>query len=172
MRGPLSLPSLKSANICKTTVIDPKTWKCLTRVAYTELEKQYGYSYYLYHRVDLHNGLKALALEANPGENEAILHLSSEVTEIDCENGTLTTRDGTKYSKDLLIVADGVHVSVWRLLLSFRCSQGSLSICTVEVRKPHQLQKGRCRVYGNVFIQMADTKNQTSRESLDKRICQ
>jgi 2-polyprenyl-6-methoxyphenol hydroxylase-like FAD-dependent oxidoreductase len=41
----------------------------------------------------------------------AKLHLSSEVIGVDCESGTLTLADGSMHQKDLIIAADGVHVS-------------------------------------------------------------
>jgi salicylate hydroxylase len=72
--------------------------------------KKYGAEPYLLHRVDLHNGMKELALEGN-GTNVAKLNLSSEVVDLDCESGTLTLANGEKFQKDLIVVADGVHVS-------------------------------------------------------------
>ena len=95
----------------QTKLIDAKTRKVTARVSYAELEQSFGYRYYLCHRVDLHNGLKALALRAGSDRTSVVLRLSSEISEIDCESGVLTAKDGTRIAKDLIIVADGVHVS-------------------------------------------------------------
>ena len=96
----------------KTQIIDAKTGKIAARIPYPELEEQFGNPYYLYHRVDLHNGLKSLALDtSSDSKPKTTLRLSSEIVNLDCENGLLTTKDGTKITKDLVVVADGVHVS-------------------------------------------------------------
>ncbi len=96
-------------------MIDAKTGKATVRVPYTKLKERFGYPYYLYHRVDLHNGLKELALQTRNGYSRTQLRLASEIVEIDCEKGTLTLKDGRKILKDLLVVADGVHVSKPRM---------------------------------------------------------
>ena len=101
------------ADPTKTNIVDAKTWKPMVRVSYAELEQDFGFPYYLYHRVDLHSGLKDLALDSTSGRNKTNLHLSSEVVEIEYNSGTLTMKDGTRVVKDLLIVADGVHVSTF-----------------------------------------------------------
>lgn len=57
---------------------------------------------------DLHAGLvKHLgATEGLPVK----FNLETDVTELDCEEGTLTTSDGTIFKKDLIIVANGLGV--------------------------------------------------------------
>jgi hypothetical protein len=62
------------------------------------------------HRVDLHNGLKDLALDDIPGLSPAILHVASEVVDLDCETGTITLANGSTFKKDMIVVADGIHV--------------------------------------------------------------
>lgn len=66
------------------------------------------------HRVDLHSGLKDLALDGAPGLNPAKLYVASEVVDIDCETGITTLANGSTFKKDLIVVADGVHV--WKIL--------------------------------------------------------
>lgn len=90
---------------------DAKTKRTISRNSYTDLEGQYGFKYYLYHRVDLHSGLKALATCQGCTGRAVNLRLHSEVLQIDCERGTLTLADGTMSHKDLIVAADGVHVS-------------------------------------------------------------
>lgn len=90
---------------------DAETKRTTSRNSYGDLEGQYGFKYYLYHRVDLHSGLKALATSQGYTSRAVNLRLHCEVLEIDCERGALTLADGTMSHKDLIVAADGVHVS-------------------------------------------------------------
>ena len=65
------------------------------------------------HRVDLHTELKRLA------QQYATIHLSSEIIHANCESGEIGLADGTTVIKDLIIAADGIHVSFPRAALSF-----------------------------------------------------
>lgn len=67
--------------------------------------------WYLAHRVDLHNELKLLALGPQQGVPTPTLHLSSTVTEVDAEKGVVVLANGQKYEADLIVGADGLHVS-------------------------------------------------------------
>ena len=80
--------------------------------AYGHLEEVYGYHNWSFHRVDLHDGLRRLATESDDSKRpSARIRLASEVTGLDCESGELTLANGDKIRKDLVIVADGAHVS-------------------------------------------------------------
>ena len=80
--------------------------------AYGHLEDVYGYKNRSFHRVDLHEGLRRLATESDDSKGpSARIRLASEVTGLDCENGELTLANGDKFRKDLVIVADGAHLS-------------------------------------------------------------
>lgn len=70
--------------------------------------EKFGARYLLYHRADLHNGLKALAYK-----NGATIRTSSQVSKIDCESGEIVLTDGSVHHKDLVIAADGIHVSYY-----------------------------------------------------------
>src|SRR5205085_9999150 len=78
---------------------------------YDYLVPKYGAQWYFFHRVDLHNELKRLATEPTCGAQAAKINLSSEVVDVDCEAGTLTLANGSTHQKDLIVAADGVHVS-------------------------------------------------------------
>jgi salicylate hydroxylase len=91
---------------------------------------KYGAPWYLYHRVDLHTELKRLATEPTCGSRPAKINLSSEVVDVDCEKGTLTLANGSVHQKDLIVAADGVHVSPTVLALDFN----SNSVCAVSNR--------------------------------------
>jgi salicylate hydroxylase len=75
-------------------------------------EEKYGYKCWFLHRVDLHEGLRSLALDpsSTPGK-AATIQLESEVVRIDCEEGVFTLVNGEKVQKDLVVIADGAHVS-------------------------------------------------------------
>lgn len=64
--------------------------------------------WYMLHRVDLHRELRRLAEEAG-----ARIRLGAEVSaETDVEEGVVVLRNGEKIRKDVVIAADGVHVSI------------------------------------------------------------
>ncbi len=84
----------------------------LWRDSFHKDEEKYGHKCWFFHRVELHEGLRGLALDPRPAERKpATISLSSEVTDIDCDGGILTLVSGTKIKKDLIVVADGAHVS-------------------------------------------------------------
>lgn len=73
-----------------------------------------------FHRVDLHNRLKTLAVtpsglwEKPSGgveDKRVVIRLGCEVLGVDCEKGVLALADGSRVQKDLVIIADGAHVS-------------------------------------------------------------
>ena len=85
---------------------------------FSNVDKLYGNKWYFYHRVDMHRRLKDLAEEAG-----AVIRLGNQVMDVDCESGVISLKDGSKVQKDLVVVADGQHVSVhW---LFFDASDGS-----------------------------------------------
>ncbi|CRL19783.1 Aromatic-ring hydroxylase-like [Penicillium camemberti] len=62
----------------------------------------------LTHRVDLHNTLRAAATKECNGRWVNI-RLSSRVQSVDAETGVVTLDDGTTFTGDLIIGADGIH---------------------------------------------------------------
>jgi salicylate hydroxylase len=83
----------------------------------------YGAPWMLFHRVDLHNELKRMATKPRPSTTSvAQVHLLCEVVDIDLD-GHVTLANGQKLKKDLVVVADGVHVGVplftWQLALTY-----------------------------------------------------
>ncbi|KAI1313612.1 FAD/NAD(P)-binding domain-containing protein [Xylaria venustula] len=88
---------------------------------YEDIESVMGSPSLSFHRVDLHNGLRALATEdgvlngvGEDGKREGkgtpvTIRLGCEVRGVDCENGVLVLADGTRVQKDLVIIADGAH---------------------------------------------------------------
>ena len=78
---------------------------------------KFGAEWYVYHRVDLHTELKRLALDTEGNAPPARFRLSAEVVDVNCEAGTLKLADGSNHQKDLIVAADGVHVSAGLSLL-------------------------------------------------------
>ena len=70
------------------------------------IEEEYGERWLLFHRADLHAGLKALVEGRTPKPE---ISLGVEVTDIDVEKGTICLAGGVAVQKDLVIIADGVH---------------------------------------------------------------
>lgn len=78
---------------------------------FDHVEKTYGCKWNFYHRVDMHQELKELALDPEGPGKAAVIKLGSQVVDVDCEEGTMTIKDGSKHQFDLVIIADGQHVS-------------------------------------------------------------
>ncbi|ETS80616.1 hypothetical protein PFICI_08145 [Pestalotiopsis fici W106-1] len=80
----------------------------------TDVRGDFGAKMAFYHRVDLHNSLKDLAQGQQEGPNNelagppAVIRLGQAVVDIDCETGVIILADGTKVTKDLLVIADGI----------------------------------------------------------------
>jgi salicylate hydroxylase len=77
------------------------------------LEQQFGHKCWTLHRADLHKGLLDLAVEENEGQGSpAIVRLGCQVQSVDFSKGMVSLADGTSFKKDLIIIADGAHVSI------------------------------------------------------------
>jgi salicylate hydroxylase len=78
--------------------------------SYENWEKEYGALGYFLHRVDLHGGLRGLALNSGMGSGGAArINLGAEVVDLDCEAGRIELADGRVFTKDVVVIADGVH---------------------------------------------------------------
>ncbi|KAJ0419056.1 FAD/NAD(P)-binding domain-containing protein [Aspergillus carlsbadensis] len=62
----------------------------------------------LTHRVDLHSALRATAAKVVDGRKIRI-QLAARVASVDAEAGEVLLEDGTKYTGDLIVGADGIH---------------------------------------------------------------
>ena len=63
------------------------------------------------HRVDLHNKLKSEATSTSRDGVPVTLHLACKVVDIDLNKASVTLDDGRIFDGDLLLGADGLHVS-------------------------------------------------------------
>lgn len=66
--------------------------------------RMWKHPWVLGHRITLHNALKDAALKLG-----VALKLASPVAEVNPEQGTVTLRDGSTVSGDVIVGADGVH---------------------------------------------------------------
>ena len=78
---------------------------------FDHVEKTYGSKWNFYHRVDMHQELKERALDPEGLGKPAVIRLGCLVVDVDCEEGVITIKDGSKHQFDLVIIADGQHVS-------------------------------------------------------------
>lgn len=70
---------------------------------FTETEAEYGNRWAFFHRADLHTGLRNLV--------QSPIELASEVSRVDPQTATIALVDGRVIQNDLLVIADGAHVS-------------------------------------------------------------
>jgi salicylate hydroxylase len=73
---------------------------------FSNVEQLYGNKWFFYHRVDMHRCLRAQAEEAG-----AVIRLGNQVMDVEPETGVITLKDGTTAQKDLVVIAQGQHVS-------------------------------------------------------------
>ena len=67
--------------------------------------------YILAHRVDLHAQLREIATIETGVGTAVNLVTATGVTDVDIESNTITFKDESKRQADLIVGADGVHVS-------------------------------------------------------------
>lgn len=73
---------------------------------------QYKAPWAFFHRVDLHNELRRLAVQPPDSDRKpAKLRLSSSVKDVQLD-GTIVFQDGRTIKKDLVIAADGIRVGI------------------------------------------------------------
>lgn len=77
----------------------------------TEKNKMWQHPWQLCNRVRLHRALRDAAIDpTRPGEPVTIIY-NSKVVEVDSLAGQVKLQDGTRVTGDVILGADGVHVS-------------------------------------------------------------
>ena len=84
------------------------TQEPIANVDFASAKERFGAAIWAIHRVDLHNELLRLAMSETELGYPIRLHLSSEVVEAST-NASIVLEDGSKYSADLIVAADGLH---------------------------------------------------------------
>ena len=88
------------------------------------LEENLGFPYRAFHRVDLHNTLRELALRDDGKGPRVELRLGVKIVRVDVENAEIEMRDGTVWKGDLLVGADGIHSCVRKAALGLDLETG------------------------------------------------
>lgn len=91
----------------QSRVVDLNTLELKQQVDLCHISSEYGHACNGYHRVDLHSALRRMAEQLG-----ADVKLGMEATELNCEAGVLGFKSGGRVTKDLIIVADGLKVSI------------------------------------------------------------
>ncbi|KAK4569591.1 hypothetical protein LTR86_003354 [Recurvomyces mirabilis] len=84
--------------------VDHKTLQEQIQLRFDGVAERYGHAFNAYHRVDMHEEMRRLVLEAG-----AAIHLGQPVADIDCEAGIIKLQSGGQLRKDLVVVADGIN---------------------------------------------------------------
>ncbi|KAI1781134.1 hypothetical protein F4818DRAFT_436326 [Hypoxylon cercidicola] len=106
--------SFERARACEVTAwdtIDGETFSTLASVDFSKSVQMFGSPGYTVHRVDLHNELLRLATGPSDGSVDgkpADLRLASRVVSA-TSDGTVVLEDGSTYTADLVVAADGLR---------------------------------------------------------------
>lgn len=87
--------------------VNAKTLDVALRHDFSTVESDFGDRMCAYHRVDLHNGLRALAEKEG-----ARIELGKEVVTVDIESSEVEIKGGERMRKEFWVLADGCHVSL------------------------------------------------------------
>jgi len=99
-------------NILKMRRVKADTLEADSKETFVNIEMKYGHRWPFFHRADLHSGLRELVENFHGADGDVpAIRLSSPIVDIDCESGTLKLDDGRAVEKDLVVIADGAHVS-------------------------------------------------------------
>ncbi|KAJ6578112.1 FAD/NAD(P)-binding domain-containing protein [Mycena capillaripes] len=113
---------------CNIANLDPVENLCFTSMAYdgstggmksdqTDYEGSYGLPWLMVHRVDLHNELKRMALDADGAGPPATLYLDHRVVFCDIDRCSVTLEDEAVCMADLIIGADGIRSTIRSFVL-------------------------------------------------------
>lgn len=86
----------------------------LYQADWAHVPETYGTDWYALHRADLHQELRHLATNPPEGIKSADLKFGKRVVSVDCEQGIINFEDGKRIQKDIVVGADGLHVSASR----------------------------------------------------------
>lgn len=101
----------------KTRIYDGPSMNEIVHADWAHIPEKYGSDWYTFHRADLHPELKRLATEPPIDVRPARIVFGKQVQSVDCEAGIIRFVDGEKVRKDVVVGADGVHVSLPPIVL-------------------------------------------------------
>lgn len=108
------IPEDHGANQCEWVTEARSTGETVFSNDLKPLEHAFPYPWQLIHRIDLHNALKEIATRQAGKGQPVVINLQSRVKEVDCDAPSITLQDGRVIKGDLIVGADGVHVSMLR----------------------------------------------------------
>ena len=92
-------------------MVDPHSLEPQIVEDFSGVEDDYGAPFMFYHRIDLHSALKNMAI-GDEGEGPPVkIRNGVKVKSVDCGVGKIETESGDMFEKDVIVIADGVHVS-------------------------------------------------------------
>lgn len=92
-------------------MVDPHSLEPQIVEDFSGVEDDYGAAFMFFHRIDLHSTLKDMAV-GDEGEGPAVkIQNGVKVKGVDCGAGRIEIESGEVFEKDLIVIADGVHVS-------------------------------------------------------------
>lgn len=74
-----------------------------------DYQEIFGYPYYNFHRIDIHNVLKNYAISQDGKGKPCKLILNHKAIDVDCETGHVRFENGNETTADLIIAADGIR---------------------------------------------------------------
>ncbi|KAH8797273.1 hypothetical protein F5884DRAFT_905998 [Xylogone sp. PMI_703] len=84
------------------------------------IEERFGFPHRAFHRVDLHNELKKMALKDDGIGHNVDLNLGVKIVRVDVDNAEIEMDSGKVWKGDLLIGADGIHSRVRKAALGLK----------------------------------------------------
>jgi salicylate hydroxylase len=100
----------------RVLLVDENSTNEVSQLNVKAIADKYGFPCVSSHRVDLHEALRALALSEDSPGIPVNLITGSRALSFDPVAGSVTVEDGSVYSADLIIGADGVHSRARRFI--------------------------------------------------------
>jgi 2-polyprenyl-6-methoxyphenol hydroxylase-like FAD-dependent oxidoreductase len=120
----LDVKAAKGVQNNQMRMVDPYTLQDQIVEDFRGVESDYGAQFMFFHRVDLHTVLKNMAVgDAIPGP-PAVIRNGQRVKGVDCQSGKIELENGQTFEKDLIIIADGVHVWFYQSLSPSQANNG------------------------------------------------
>lgn len=88
---------------------DWKTGKIVGEYPLGDYEAKFGYPYYNFHRIDIHNVLKDYAISEEGEGTPCELICNHKAIEVDYKSGRVVFENGIETQADLIIAADGIR---------------------------------------------------------------
>lgn len=112
LRWGFDMEKAKATPKLQLRVLDGASLSLTLEESYQDCEEMFGAPWYSLHRVDMHSELRRLA-EEESGEGEPVkLFLEKEIVDLDCDLGTIVSKNELPVRKDLIVLANGVHCTL------------------------------------------------------------